>query len=191
MARIAETSQLRVGDIIDENGELLQVTFIDLMTRSRARSVHHAKFRHLKKGTILDRRLNPNDEHKVAFFDWRVMEYSYEEGEHYVFMDTETYEQEYIAKEVLGDKITFMRFNDTAKIAYYEGKAVVAELPPAVELEVTYAEDVVRGNTANAVTKIVEIETGIKVRCPAHISIGDIIKIDTRTGEFSERVKKA
>ena len=118
------------------------------------------------------------------------MQYLYEEGDDLVFMDTESYEQESIPKKAIGDALKFIKEQDMVDIAMYEGEAITVEPPQSVVLKVIYAEPGLKGDTATNVLKPVKVETGAEVRVPLFINEGDMIKINTETGEYQERVKQ-
>ena len=118
------------------------------------------------------------------------MQYLYDEGDSLVFMDTETYEQESVAKSALGNAIKFIKEEDIVDITFYEGAPISIEPPASVVLKVTYAEPGVKGDTATNVLKPVKVETEAEVKVPLFINEGDYIKINTETGEYIERVNK-
>jgi elongation factor P len=115
------------------------------------------------------------------------MQYLYQDGPGYVFMDNKTGEQILIGPEVLADVLPYMAYNAEVQVQLNEGRAVSVELPPSVVLEVTKTEPAVRGDTATAVTKPAEVETGLVVKVPGHVKTGDRIQVDTRTGQFLGR----
>src|SRR5690606_317651 len=112
----------------------------------------------------------------------------YKDGDKYVFMDMETYEQPELTEDVVGDASNYLKENDECNILFYEGAVVSLELPPLVVLKIEYTEPGVKGDTVQNVTKPATLETGLEVKVPNHINIGDNVRIDTRTGEFVERV---
>jgi len=118
------------------------------------------------------------------------MQYLYDEGDHLVFMNTESYEQESIPKEAIGDVIRFIKVEDVLDITFYEGQPVSVDPPASVVLKVIYAEPGIKGDTATNVLKPVKVETEAEVKVPLFINEGDFIKINTETGEYIERVNK-
>jgi elongation factor P len=119
------------------------------------------------------------------------MEYSYQEGDQFWFMDTETYEQVSLPQEIIGDVMGYIPHNSQVKVSYHDGVPVTVELPASVELKIVETDPGYRGNTVTNVQKPAKLETGLEIKVPPHINTGDVIKVDTRTGEFLERVSTA
>jgi elongation factor P len=118
------------------------------------------------------------------------MQYSYREGENLILMDTETFDQLPMPAEFIGDQVGFLRENDMVRVVMYEGKPLSVELPAAVELKVTETEPAIKGATAAAQKKGAIVETGVRIEVPSFINVGDVIKIDTTTGDYLSRVTK-
>lgn len=175
--------------IIGENNELLQVLDRDLNTPGNWRAILQLKLKNLKTGSITINRVRPQDKVETAFLEKREMEYIYQEADGFVFMDIETFDQITLPKDTVEEMMLFLKPNTRAHITMYEGKPLSLELPATVELEVTETEPAVKGATAAAQYKPAIMETGLKVTVPPFIGIGEKIKIDTRTGEYLERVK--
>ena len=146
------------------------------------------KYKNLKSGVIREETFNPNDKFPKAAIETKEMEYLYNDGELYYFMDGETYEQIPLDYAQVEDAIRFLKENMKAQIRFYQGKAFQVEAPNFVELEVLDTEPGVKGDTATNVTKGATVETGAIVQVPLFINIGDKIKIDTRSGEYLSRV---
>jgi len=117
------------------------------------------------------------------------MQYLYQEGDDYVFMDKETFDQITLTREWVGDQILYLKENDDAQVTFYEGKPLSLELPPMVELKVVETEPSMKGATAAAQTKPATLETGLKINVPPFVGVGDLIQIDTRAGEYLSRAK--
>lgn len=149
------------------------------------------KVRHLKTGNVYERKMQGNQKLTQAPLDRVNAQYLYSEGDIHYFMDTETYDQFPIAGDVLGDALKFMKEGDSLEVFFYEGQAVQMELPVTVDLQVTQTEAAVKGDTATGATKNAALETGHTVTVPLFINEGDILKVDTRTGEYLERVSTA
>ena len=139
-------------------------------------------------GTGSQKRIRPEDKFEDVYLDQRKMQYLYKSADKYVFMDMETYEQPELTEDVVGDATQYLKENDECSILFYEGQVVSLDLPANVTLKVEYTEPGVKGDTVQNVTKPATLETGIEVKVPNHINIGDNVKIDTRTGDFVERV---
>ncbi len=185
-----EYSQVRKGMVIvGDDGQLYHVLDRDLNTPGNWRAILQLKLKNLKTGSITMNRVRPQDKVDTAFLDKREMEYIYPEAEGFVFMDTETFDQVTLQKELTGELMDYMKPNSRAFVTFYEGKPLSLELPPTVELEVVETEPSVKGATAAAQYKPAICDTGLKITVPPFINIGEKIKVDTRTGEYLERVK--
>lgn len=175
--------------IVGDDGQLYHVLDRDLNTPGNWRAILQLKLKNLKTGSITMNRVRPQDKVDTAFLDKREMEYIYPEAEGFVFMDTETFDQVTLQKELTGELMDYMKPNSRAFVTFYEGKPLSLELPPTVELEVVETEPSVKGATAAAQYKPAICDTGLKITVPPFINIGEKIKVDTRTGEYLERVK--
>jgi elongation factor P len=186
-----EYSQVRRGMVIKgDDGQLYTVMDRDLNTPGNWRAILQLKLKNLKTGSIAMNRVRPQDKVEQAYLDKREMQYLYKEGDDYVFMDTETYDQISLSKDWVGDQMLFMKENTNAQVVFYEGKPISLELPATVELKVIDTEPSVKGATAAAQYKPAELETGFKVTVPPFIGIGEMILVDTRTGEYLSRAKQ-
>src|SRR5262249_22168381 len=134
-------------------------------------------------------RVRPEDKVEQAYLDKRPMQYLYQDGEDYVFMDKENFEQISLNKEWVGDLILYLKENDDVAVTFYEGKALSLEPPATVEQKIVETEPSVKGATAAAQFKPATTETGLKITVPPFINIGDVVAIDTRTGEYLSRAK--
>ena len=146
-----------------------------------------AKIRNVIAGTVVERTFNPNEKFPTAFVERKDMEYSYSDGDLYYFMDQETYELLPIGRDVLSDNFKFVKENMLCKVASYKGKVFGVEPPNFVELQVTKTDPGFKGDTATNATKPATLETGAEVRVPLFIDEGEMIRVDTRTGEYMER----
>jgi elongation factor P len=186
---MATTSDVSVGTFIRYNGELCVITEWQHRTPGNLRAFYQAKMRNVKNGKSAENRYRSGEEIEVVRVEMRPLMFSYKEGNNLVCMDNETYEQVYIDEVLFGDGVRFMK--ESMEIyAAFEGDAVIyAEPPKNVELEITYTEPGVKGDTATKTLKPATVETGATVSIPLFINIGEKVKIDTRTGEYLERVK--
>ncbi len=175
---------------IGEGGGLFQCLDRDLNTPGNWRAILQLKIRDLKTGSITVNRVRPDDKVKLAYLDTRKMQYSYREGDNYIFMDSETFDQVPLRADFVGDKITYLKENDEVLVTMYEGKPLDFQLPGTVELAVTETEPGIKGATAAAQTKPATLETGLIVQVPSFINKGDMIKIDTEEGKYIGRVTK-
>ena len=145
------------------------------------------KIRNVISGAVTEKTFNPNDKYPTAFIERKDMEYLYNDGDLYYFMDSETYEQLPISPNVLGDNFRFVKENMVCKVLSYKGNVFGIEPPNFVELQVTETEPGVKGDTATNVTKPATLETGAEIKVPSFINEGEMIRVDTRTGEYMER----
>jgi elongation factor P len=160
---------------------------MDFSKPGKGPGYYQISFRNLTRGGIQQKRMQGDDQLKFAFLENRTMEYLYQEGEDYVLMDSESYEQMTVPGDVIGESMKFVRHNATVKVQFYEEKLIGVDLPAAVVLKVEDAEPGARGDTVKNVTKPATLETGLVVKVPAHINVGQYVKVDTRTGEFLSR----
>ena len=147
------------------------------------------KIKNIITGAVIERSFNPTDKMPKAIIETKEMQYLYNDGDLYYFMDTETYEQLGLAKEQVEDSIMFMKENTNATVRFYKGAPFSVEAPFFVELEVIHTEPGFKGDTASNTTKPATVETGFTLQVPLFIEIGDKLKIDTRTGDYIERAK--
>ncbi len=183
------TSDIRNGLVIRYNGELHTIVEFHHVSPGNWRAFIRTKLKNMKTGRVIEVRFRSGEELDIARVEHRSCQYLYHDGQDYVFMHTETYDQFPISAEMLGDGAQFLKEGMTVD-ALFDGDAVVGvELPTFVNLEVTYTEPAVRGDTATNVLKAATVETGASVQVPLFVEVGDTIKIDTRTGEYVERVK--
>jgi elongation factor P len=172
-----------------DDGQLFYVVDRDLNTPGNWRAILQLKLKNLKTGSIAMNRVRPQDKVEQAYLDKREMQYLYKEGDDFVFMDNETFDQITLSGEMVGDQMQYMKENTNAQVTFYEGKALSLELPATVELKVIETEPSVKGATAAAQYKPATLETGLKLTVPPFVGIGEVIAIDTRTGEYLSRAK--
>ena len=182
-------TDLRKGMVINHEGEMYVITDAKHLTPGNKRGFTQVKMKNLKKGNSYSHRFRSTDNIDRAFLDSRGMEYLYAEGDAFVFMDAENFEQVHLGKEFVGDLMPYVKLNSQVKVTFHEGTPVTVDLPASVTLEVTHTEPGFRGDTATNVTKPATLETGLEVKVPSYIKSGERVKIDTRSGEFLERVK--
>jgi elongation factor P len=187
---VLKATDLRKGKVIKIDNKLVRITDFQHITPGNWRGIVQIKYKDIVTGTGSQKRVRPEDKFEDVFLDSRKMQYLYQNGENYVFMDMETFEQPELSADIVGDAAGYLKENDECQILFYEGSVVSLELPPNVVLEVQYTEPGAKGDTVQNVTKPATLETGIEVKVPNHISIGDKVKVDTRTGDFVERVNE-
>ncbi len=179
----------RNGKTFEMDGKVMQVVEFQHVKPGKGGAFVRTKMRNVVTGAVTETSFNPTAKFEEAFVDRKDMEYSYNDGDLYYFMDPESYELVPINKDVLGDNFKFVKENMTCKIMSYKGSVFGVEPPNFVELEVTESDPGVKGDTATNVTKPAILETGAEIKVPLFINPGDKIRIDTRTGEYLERCK--
>lgn len=178
----------RNGVTFEMDGNVYQIIEFQHVKPGKGAAFVRTKLRNVITGAVVEKTFNPTDKYPTAFVERKEMEYLYNDGGIYYFMDLETYEQTPINESQLGDSFRFVKENMTCKVLSYKGNVFGLEPPVFVELKVTATEPGVRGDTATNVTKPATLETGAEIRVPIFINEGDTIRIDTRTGEYMERV---
>ena len=179
-------SELRKGVIIELDGTLYQVVDYQHVKMKRT-ALARVKLRDLTAGHTIERSFQSGDKLVRARLDARSMQYLYNDGGLYHFMDTESFEQIEIGRDRLGDALNYLKEGFTVEVSSYKGEVVDIELPVAVELEVTDTEPGFKGDTATGGSKPATLETGLNIQVPLFVNEGDVIKVDTRTGEYLER----
>ena len=184
-----KASELRKGKLVAYEGALCTVHDSRHVVKGNKGSYMQTKLRNIKTGTMLDVRFNVNDRVETPFLDTRPYEYLYRDGEDYVLMDQETYDQAHVSEDVLGDAHLYLKGNEVVTCGAVEGEIVTAELPTVVELVVEDTTPVIKGATATNQNKDATLETGLRVKVPPFIDKGEPVRVDTRTGQYIERAK--
>ncbi len=186
---MATTADFRVGMVIKFNGELHRIEEYIHRTPGNLRAFVQAKLRNLRTGRVTENRFRSGEEVEEVRLEQKEFTYLYHDGSSYQFMDKETYEQIPVSDTVLGDGAKFIKEGETVILMLVGHEVVSAELPFNVALKVVETVPGVRGDTATGATKPAKVETGATVNVPLFINEGDIIRVDTRSGEYLERVK--
>jgi elongation factor P len=183
--------QVRKGMVLlGDDGQLYYVVERDLNTPGNWRAILQLKLKCLKTGAVSFRRVHPDDKVEQAQLDRREMQYIYQDGDGFVFMDTETFDQTSLAGDWVGDLMLFLREGDKAQVTFHGELPVSLELPSCVELKVAETEGAVRGAGATMQYKQATLETGLKVSVPEFIKVGETISVDTRKVEYLGRAGK-
>jgi elongation factor P len=182
-----DVNDLRKGVTFELDGSLFKVIEYSHHKPGRGNATIRIKARNLRTGANLEKTFISGSQVQDARLDFHAVQYLYNDGETFYFMDQETFEQPGIPKEVLGDSVAFLQEGMACKLTFYKGEPLDVELPITVDLKVVYAETAVRGDTATGVTKKVKVETGVEVQVPNFVKEGDVIRVDTRTGEYVTR----
>ena len=178
----------RNGMTFEEDGNVMQVVEFQHVKPGKGAAFVRTKTKNVITGAVVEKSYNPTAKFPTAFVERKDMEFTYADGELYHFMDSETYEDVPVNASDVGDNFKFVKENMTCKILSYKGKVFGVEPPNFVELEVVDAEPGVRGDTATNITKQATLETGYVCAVPLFVNVGDKVRIDTRTGEYMERV---
>ncbi len=186
---IISSTAIRVGMIIEFNKDLYRVLSVNHVTPGNWRGMVQTKMKNIKTGSNLENRFRTDEKVEKVTFDEKEMEYLYKEGDHFVFMDTETYEQYMLGEDIVGDTIQYIVPNTKVAISFYEDKPVSIDLPMTVDLEVVETEPNLRTATITNTTKPAKLETGLVVQVPLFIDIGTRVKVDTTEGKYIERVQ--
>lgn len=183
------TSDFRKGTKIEFKGEPYEVLDFQHVKMGRGGAFVRTKMKGMKSGKVIEETFNAGDKYPKAPLEEKEMQYLYNQDGLYYFMDTGTYEQVPLNEDKLSDTIKLLKENMTVSVLYFKGEPMSLELPIFVELQVIETEPGFKGDTASGGSKPAKVETGASVKVPFHINEGDMIKIDTRTMEYIERVK--
>ncbi len=184
------TSDIKKGLKIDLNGEPFVIVDFLHVKPGKGGAFIRTKLKNLKTGAVLDKTFRSGEKLAKADLEEKDMQYLYNDGENYHFMDNETFEQISISEDKIEFEKNFLKENVNVKVLFFKGDAISIEIPTFVELEVTHTEPGLKGDTASSASKPATVETGYTLNVPLFVNIGDILKIDTRNGEYVERVKK-
>lgn len=182
-----DVNELRKGVTFEFEGNLYKVLDYSHNKTGRGNANIRIKARNMLSGATIEKTFNSGERVQDVRLDYHNAQYLYNDGELFYFMDNETFEQYPIAKEMLDEMVGFLKENMGVKITFYGTKAIDIELPQTVDLKVTWAEVAVKGDTATGQTKKVTVETGADIQTPYFINEGDIIRVDTRTGQYLTR----
>lgn len=180
-------TEAKKGMVIRYEGELYQITKYDHVTPGNWRAIHHLNLKNLKTGRQKDLRMNTSDQIEPVYLDARESQYLFKDSLGYTFMDNDNYEQFVLNADVVGESMQYITENATVTVVFCEGEAMTVQLPPVVVLEVTETEDAARGDTVSNVQKPAKCSTGLLIKVPAHIKVGEKVKVNTETGEFQGR----
>lgn len=178
----------RKGSTFEMDGQVYNVVDFQHVKPGKGAAFVRTKIKNVITGAVLEKTFNPTEKFQEAVIERKEMQYLYNDGNLYYFMDLNTYEQIPLNYDLVEDAIRYLKENDNAIIKFYKGEAFSVEAPNFVELEVTHTEPGARGDTATNALKPATVETGATVNVPLFVNTGDRIRIDTRTGEYMERV---
>src|SRR5690554_4263702 len=186
---MAKASEVKTGNVLRFNGELVTVEEYIHRTPGNLRAFYQAKMRNVKTGKLVEYRFRTDEEVEIARVETNDYQYLYDDGDFFVVMDNNTLEQYNIPKHLFGDTARFLKEGMDVIVAFESDEPIIASAPTSVELEITYSEPAVKGDTSTGALKNATVETGVEIKVPLFINQGDRVKIDTRTGNYIERVK--
>lgn len=186
---MSKASEVKSGNILRFNGELVAVEEYIHRTPGNLRAFYQARMRNVRTGKLVEYRFRTDEEVEIARVETNDYQYLYDDADFFVVMDNSTYEQFNIPKALFGDAARFLKEGMNVLVAFESEEAIMANLPTSVELEITYTEPAIKGDTSTSALKNATVETGVEIRVPLFINQGDKVKVDTRTGDYVERVK--
>ena len=184
---MVSAGDFRNGIIFEMDGQVFQVVEFQHVKPGKGSAFVRTKFKNVKTGSVVERTFNPNEKFESAQLERNDMQFIYSDGDLYYFMDQNTYEQRPISASDIGDGIKFLKEETICKVLSYRGEIFGVELPITVELRITQCEPGVRGDTTNNASKIAVLETGASVKVPLFVNQDEVVRVDTRTGEYLER----
>ena len=188
MASVYSAGDFRNGTTFEMDGNVFKVVEFQHVKPGKGSAFVRTKLKNVISGAVIEKTFNPSDKYAAAQIEKREMQYLYNDENLYYFMDNETYDQMPLNKEQLGDCLKYLKENTEVTILSFKGSVFAVEPPTFVELEVTYTEPGFSGNTTTTSGKPATLETGLELQVPLFVNIGDVLKIDTRTCEYMERV---
>lgn len=187
---MATTSDVNVGSFIRFNGEICQVMEWMHRTPGNLRAFYQCKMRNLRNGKLAENRFRSGETIEVLRVEVHELQYLYRDGDNLVCMDPESFEQKYVPVTLFGDALGFLKEEMVVQVGFESDTPILARPPKVVELEVTYTENAVKGDTSNKVMKAATLETGVEISVPSFVDIGTVVRVDTESGAYMDRVKK-
>ena len=181
------TNDLKNGMSLDLPDGLMTVVEFQHVKPGKGGAFVRTRLKNLRTGAVVDKTFRAEEKVPQAVIDKREMQLIYREGDSYVFMDSETYEQLHVASSALGESVRYLKDGDTAVLPMYKGEVIAVELPAAVELTVAETEPGVQGDRVSGARKAATLETGLVIQVPLFVEVGERIKVDTRSGEYLTR----
>jgi elongation factor P len=186
---MAKASDIKNGNILRFNGELVQVEEFLHRTPGNLRAFYQARMRNVRSGKLVEYRFRTDEEVDIRRVETSDYQYLYEDGDSLVVMDNATYDQHNVPKMLFGNAVKFLKEGTNVIVAFESDEPIMGSIPGSAELEITYTEPAVKGDTSTGALKNATVETGAEIRVPLFINIGDKVKVDTTTGAYVERVK--
>jgi len=185
---LISTNDFQTGLTIELDGDLYKIVNYDHVKPGKGGAFVQTELKNLDTGSTITKRFRSGEKVNKAYIETKPYQFLYRSGDNYVFMDNETYEQINLSQDRLGQATEYLKENQEIKLELYEEEVIGVNIPDTVELAVADAPPAIRGNTVSGGSKVVTLETGAEVKVPLFIEAGDILKIDTRSGEYIERV---
>ncbi|MBU7007624.1 elongation factor P [Phosphitispora fastidiosa] len=182
------TNDFKTGVTVEIDGEVFAVVDFQHVKPGKGSAFVRSKLKNVKTGAVVERTFNAGEKMARAHLDRREMQYLYSDGDAFNFMDNQSYDQISITREQLGDAIKYLKENTNVSVLMYQGSLIGIDLPNQVELEVTATDPGIKGDTASGGSKPATVETGAVVQVPFFVEVGDVLLIDTRTGNYIKRV---
>ncbi|MGH7237720.1 MAG: elongation factor P [Candidatus Saccharimonadales bacterium] len=182
-------TDLKKGTIFQSDGVPYRVVDYSQKVMGRGGSIVNVRIKSLLDGRVLEKTFKGNEQLQPADVITQNVQYLYSDGAKFYFMDEQTFEQFELIASIIGDQTGYLKEGDRVQALVYNGNVISVELPKSILLKVTYAEDVVRGDTTSSVMKDAKLETGLTIKVPAFVKTGDVVKVDSRTGDYLERAR--
>ncbi|HDP67013.1 MAG TPA: elongation factor P [Candidatus Marinimicrobia bacterium] len=186
---MASTADIRNGLIINLNGDLLRVIEFQHVKMARGGARIRTKLKNVRTGQVVENTFRSGEKIEIARLEAVEMQYLYFDGNNYIFMNTETFEQIALTPPIFKEPSQFIKENDVVKVLFYGKEAVDIEIPPHVNLEIVETEPGIKGDTVTGATKSAVLETGLTIQVPLFLNVGDAVRIDTRSASYVERIK--
>ena len=186
---MSKASEIKNGNILRFNGELLQVEEFLHRTPGNLRAFYQARMRNVRSGKLVEYRFRTDEEVDIARVETNNYQYLYEEGGSLVIMDNDTYDQYNVPKALFGTAVKFLKEGMNVIVAFESDEPIMGQVPGSAELVITYTEPAVKGDTSTGAMKKATVETDAEINVPLFVNIGDKVKVDTTTGSYVERVK--
>lgn len=184
---MVSTNNLKNGMTLLLDGKLWSVVENQHHKPGKGQAVVRTKLKEVETGKVVERTFRSAEDVEQAYLEHKTLQYLYQDGDMYVVMNTETYEQRMLSEDVMGTAVRWIREGDSLDVTEYDGRIVGTQIPTSVELEVTYTEPGLAGNTATNTLKPATLETGVEVQVPLFIEVGERIKVNTESGEYQSR----
>ena len=182
------TSDFKNGMVIRYENQMYEILDFQLVRMQQRQAIVRTKLKNIKNGNVLEQPFRSGDRFEEVYLEDRTIQYLYHDGDKYHFMDNETYHEVVVSASLLGDAINYLKENTEVLGRYNDDNLILVELPASVTLEVSQTEPGIRGDTAKSGTKPAKVETGATIKVPLFVNIGDKVRVDTRTGQYLERV---